>query len=306
MARTTRRWPDQVQEAGCTPLWIFAALAVSIGLWTVPTTAAEQGIDETRDWVIEHLLETLKEPPNTNKLVSLTFPLVNYYQQTHHAETGRVLGQAQTFLQSLDVSTLSCGELVDVYMGATFLASLGKDLETSELQKRLAECDRSLTSFDMASALFFYCRFTHQDPEQQVRGGITWLESIQRPDGGFGMPLGMPEYYLSSHAVFALYHCCGDPEVVRRGQEYLLSLLPLFEQMGFNDGLAESLVMLKRMNVSVPDAERLLSALQAKIRPDGGLCYMDYPGCLSDWHTTGLLLELQRTDLVGILRADTP
>jgi hypothetical protein len=74
----------------------------------------------------------------------------------------------------------------------------------------------------------------------------------------------------------------------------LLSQLPHFQQVGFIDGLIESLVMLEKMGVAVPNRKQHLSYLRSRIWPDGSLCYLDRPGCEPHWHTTGLLLELLR------------
>jgi len=274
----------------------FFVLGLSsiLALGLPPVACAAPSVDRTRSWVIDSLRDGLRHPPDMNRVSSLVYPLVTDYQQTKHPETAEVLTEVHGFLKTLRVASLDCGQLVDARLAATFLGRVGKDLDTAEVEQYLSDCAFGSQRIDLASTLFFYCRFTEKDPDERIPGGLRLLESIQRADGAFRAENGMPEYYLSSHAVYALYYCKGDPGVVRRGQQYLVSQLPYFRQAGFIDGLAESLIMLDEMGVAVPNREQYLSYLRSRIWPEGSICYLDRPGCKPHWHTTGLLLELQR------------
>ncbi len=84
----------------------------------------------------------------------------------------------------------------------------------------------------------------------------------------------------------------GNPQAIRRGQGYLLALLPYFQHIGFVDGLLESLVILNKMGVVIPDYGKRLAYIMSRTRPDGGICYIDTAGCASHWHATSLLLAL--------------
>ena len=127
-----------------------------------------------------------------------------------------------------------------------------------------------------------------------AEGKYASLEALQQADGSFGWYHGLQRYYLTSHAVFALHRCNGSPHVLRRGQVYLRNALPAMAQVGFLDGLLESLIMLRKMAVKIPDERRYSDYLRSRIKDDGSICFFDRPACRSDVHATSLLLEFLR------------
>jgi hypothetical protein len=72
----------------------------------------------------------------------------------------------------------------------------------------------------------------------------------------------------------------------------MLRHLPDMVRIGFLDGVAETLIFLRWMGVEVPGEGRYLRLLLDRVRPDGGLCFRQEPGCESHWHATSLLYEL--------------
>jgi cell division FtsZ-interacting protein ZapD len=72
------------------------------------------------------------------------------------------------------------------------------------------------------------------------------------------------------------------------------SALPRLRQAGFIDALMQSLLMLREMEVDVPEEDRYLVWLRSRIKPDGSICCFDRPGCVSDRHATSQLLEFLR------------
>jgi hypothetical protein len=143
--------------------------------------------------------------------------------------------------------------------------------------------------------LFSLCRFLSDTlPREELAQAIKSIEDLQQADGGFGSSYGLQRYYLSTHAVFALHSCEGNPNVVRRGQLYLRNGLPQLRQLGFVDGVLESLIMLRKMRVDIPEQRLYTDYVRSKIKEDGSVCFFDHPGCRSDPHATSLLLEFLR------------
>jgi hypothetical protein len=113
-------------------------------------------------------------------------------------------------------------------------------------------------------------------------------------NGSFGSGYGLSHFYISTHAVFALHACAGDPLAIQMGQDFIRSALPRLWQAGFIDALMQSLLMLREMEVDIPEEGRYLAYVRARIKPDGSICCFDRPGCVSDRHATSQLLEFFR------------
>ncbi len=257
---------------------------------------ASEPLTKARAWAIEHLRRTVQGPSETGVISGLLYALAMDYRESRHIETERLMAQVEVYIEAIETDRLSCGALVDLRLAVAFLALHRKAMRVPDLDDRLAECSLAARPLDLAGALFLYCGFTDEDHRQRFPGALESLEAIQRPDGGFGYQHGWSDYYLSSHALFALHTCRGDPQAIRRGQGYLIALLPHFQHIGFIDGLLETLVMLNKMQVVIPDYEKRRSYIMSRIRSDGGICYFDSPGCTSHWHATSLLLELLRME----------
>ena len=260
------------------------------------TGHATEPLNQARTWAIEHLRQATQRPSEAGMISALLYGLVMDYRQSRHPETQRVMAQVEVYLKAIEIKDRDCGALVDLRLAAAFLAIYGKAMPVKKLEIRLTECSPSAGPVDVASALFLYCGFTDKDHREQLPGALERLVAIQRPDGGFGFQHGWADYYLSSHALFALHLCKGDPQAIHRGQGYLIALLPYFQHIGYVDGLLESLVMLNKMGVAIPDYGKRLSYIMSRIRPDGGICHFDTPVCTSHWHATSLLLELLRME----------
>lgn len=248
--------------------------------------------DDTGRWVRTELLQSLHAPPDLNRVASLVFPLTSHYRPQADPAVDRVLDETHAFLANLDPHALDCGALADLYLLGGFLRDTGRVLDTAEAQQRLAACDRGSTLFEQINALIFYCRYTELDHEEKLPGALSRIEASQRADGSLPGDRRQPAYYVTSHALLALYYCGGEPEAIRRAQGYLLDLLPRFRERGYLDALAEGLIFLRWMEVPVPGYQGYLEYLTAHVRPDGGLCLVERPGCRSHWHASSLWLEL--------------
>lgn len=272
---------------------LVCMMLVVIAFNSVPPAIG--GVNEnTRAWVIQDLRKSLQQPPHMNRLASMLLGLVGDYQTSRYVETGRLLEDIGRFIKQLNLARLDCGQLMDLRIAGYILAMVNIHLDTEKVDVRLDGCDLQSNPFNLAVALFLSCHIRKEDPEKRFPGGLKRLESLQRRDGSFGMGFGLSNYYLSSHAVFALNECQGRQEVVRKGHQYMLNYLAYFKQIGFIDGLLENLVMLEKMAVPVPDYQSYEFYIRAKIKRDGGVCRVLFPGCITDWHATGLLLEFQR------------
>jgi len=53
----------------------------------------------------------------------------------------------------------------------------------------------------------------------------------------------------------------------------------------------ESLIMLRKMGVVIPNEKRYADYLRSRIKDNGSICFFDRPACRSDVHATSLLLE---------------
>jgi hypothetical protein len=268
--------------------WIGLLLA---GLLPV-AAAADDALPKARAWVQQALGAELRGGGDLNRIASLAFPLATDARATGDAGSRALLGALARHLAGLDVAGLDCAQLPDVVLAGGFVRDAGEAVDVAAAERRLANCQFGSAIFDTANALVFACRYAGWDPVARLPGSLSRLVAAQRADGAFVAENGRASYYLSSHAVLAVHWCGGDPAVVARGAAYLRAGLVPFRDRGFNDGLAESLIFLRWLGAEAPDRESHLAALRARIRPDGGLCFVEQPGCSSHWHATSLLLEL--------------
>ena len=168
------------------------------------------------------------------------------------------------------------------------------EFDSDALSARVQDCLASVSPYDMASALYSLCRFDAAVPRDRLVTAMASIEALQQADGSFGSGYGLNHFYTSTHAVFALHACDGDPLVIQLGQEFIRNALPRLWQAGFIDALMQSLLMLRNMGVDIPGEARYLAYLRSRIKPDGSICCFDRPGCESDAHATSQLLEFYR------------
>ena len=269
------------------------AVAANDDVWKDEMT---QAADATRKWVLDRLREALSHPADLSQIASMLYALVNDTSAAEHPHTRHTVTELDTFVRAIDVQTLDCGNLVSLRFIANFLGMAGFiGLDTAGLDRRLYDCLDDMNSFDKVCALFSLCRFpSGSAPREELLRAVKSIEALQQADGSFGPYHGLQRYYLTTHAVFALHACNATPNVVRRGQSYLLSELPGLRQAGFLDGLLESLIMLRKMGVAIANERHYTDYLRARVRRDGSICFFDRPGCRSNVPATGLLLEFLR------------
>jgi hypothetical protein len=243
----------------------------------------------TERWVAAQLSASLGPPPNLDQIASILYGLVT---PPLRAPVPALLERTAGLLRQLDPANLDCGQRVNLRFIAAFLRLGGVPMERLK-QPGAGDCSHNTTPLDLASDLYLRCRFGEPPPPQARE--LARLQGLQRPDGGFGWGSGPQQFYLSSHAVFALHACEGAQQALRRGQSYLLTQLPRMQRLGFNDGLLEALLMLREMGVAIPGEAEYLEHIRARIRADGSLCRFEHPGCRGDWHASALLLALQRS-----------
>lgn len=257
--------------------------------------AMTQARSATRKWVLDRLREALSQPPDLSQIASMLYALVNDPREAEHLPTRHTLAEIDTFVRAIDQQALDCGNLVSLRFIASFLGMAGIALDTPGLDMRLYECLQEMNNFDKSCALFSLCRFPSGSvPREKLFQAVKSIEDLQQSDGSFGHYYGLQRYYLTTHAVFALHACNATPDVVQRGQTYLRNELPGIRQAGFLDGLLESLIMLRKMGVEIPNERRYADYLRSRIRRDGSICFLDQPGCRSNAHATSLLLEFLR------------
>lgn len=276
-----------------TSAWLLA-FVLGNGMF-YPPAAAAQASEATRQWLLDHWNHALSSPPDLGLISSMLYGLVSDPEAAAQSETRQALAALQTLLGALDRQRLDCGDLVNLRFIGSFLDMNGVAFEAGALDSRLHACLDKMKPFDLASVLFSLCRFPSGGlPREKLAPAIKSIEDLQQADGGFGSSFGLQRYYLSTHAVFALHTCGGHPDVVRRGQLYLRNGLPQLRQLGFVDGVLESLIMLRKMGVEIPQQRLYTDYVRSKIKEDGSVCFFDHPGCPSDPHATSLLLEFLR------------
>ncbi len=272
---------------------ILLVLGLTVAL-VLPAGSSSAQADQqaTRQWVLEHLHAALALPLDLDRIASMIYGLVSDRWMAAQPDTRQALGKLADRVREFDPAALDCEELVNLRFIGSFINMAGIRLATGQLDRPLQVCLGTMDPFNRASALFALCRFpAHGIPADTLAPALESIEALQRRDGGFGSHPGLRRYYVSTHAVFALHTCGGNPDVVRRGQLFLRNGLPRMLQAGFIDGLLESLIMLRKMGVPIADEKHYTGYLRAKIRPDGSICYFDRPACTPDVHATSLLLE---------------
>jgi hypothetical protein len=275
----------------CTQLLLWAVM-----FCVAPGVAAE-GDDKTSSWVIHRLQgEIGEETPDLNTISSLLYPLTSSARQFQRPEVRSVLDNTASYLATLRVDSLECGQLADLKLSSGFLGRAGVALDSRGAEQRLADCNLAGSLFDSVNALIFYCRYSDEAHQKKMPGALEAVERAQLPNGSFAWENGKPWFYLTSHAVLALYYCAGDPRGIASGQQRLQELLPRFYRAGFIDGLTESLIFLHWMGIPIPDYSGYLHYLRSRRLADGGICFLERPGCQANWHATSLLLELENLE----------
>jgi hypothetical protein len=248
----------------------------------------------TRQWVLDQLNESLSPPRDLDGISSMLFGLVSDREAAERPATRRVLDKVARLAGSMEPAMLSCSDAVNLHLIAGFLNLAGMTFDSTALSRRVQDCLASVNPYDKASALYSLCRFDAAIPRERLAEAMASVEALQQPDGSFGSGYGLSHFYISTHAVFALHACAGNPLAIQMGQDFMLSALPRLWQAGFIDALMQSLLMLRDMEVDIPEEERYLVWLRSRIKPDGSICCFDRPGCVSDRHATSQLLEFFR------------
>jgi len=257
-------------------------------------TAGALESDSTRQWVLDRLNESLSPPRDLDGISSMLFGLVSDREAADRPDTRRVLGEVARMAGSVEPASLNCSDAVNLHLIAGFLNLAGIPFDSSALSGRVQGCLASVNPYDKASALYSLCRFDADVPREPLAAAMASIEALQQPDGSFGSGYGLSHFYISTHAVFALHACEGDPLAIQMGQDFMRSALPRLWQAGFIDALMQSLLMLRDMEVDIPEEDRYLAWLRSRIKPDGSICCFDRPGCVSDPHATSQLLEFFR------------
>jgi len=271
---------------------MFLAIA---GLFFVSAcTAGAVENDSTRQWVLDQLSESLAQPRDLDGISSMLFGLVSDREAAERPDTRRVLDKVARLAGSMEPAMLNCSDAVNLHLIAGFVNLAGMTFDTTALSGRVQDCLASVNPYDKASALYSLCRFEPDVPRERLAAAMASVAALQQPDGSFGSGYGLSHFYISTHAVFALHACAGDPLAIQMGQDFIRSALPRLWQAGFIDALMQSLLMLREMEANIPDAERYFAWLRSRIKPDGSICCFDRPGCVSDRHATSQLLEFLR------------
>jgi hypothetical protein len=269
-------------------------LAIAGLLFMSACTAGAVESDLTRQWVLGQLNGSLSPPRDLDGISSMLFGLVSDRKAAEQADIRQVLDEVSRLADSMESATLSCSDAVNLHLIAGFLNLAGVKFDSTALSARVQDCLGSVNPYDKASALYSLCRFDADVPRERLTAAMASIESLQQPDGSFGSGYGLSHFYTSTHAVFALHVCAGDPLAIQMGQEFMRSALPRLRQAGFIDALMQSLLMLREMKVEIPEEDRYRAWLRSQVKPDGSICCFDRPGCVSDRHATSQLLEFMR------------
>jgi hypothetical protein len=254
----------------------------------------EEAIDAARAWLVRDLEREMAADgrPDMNRVASLVFTLARNLEQSSDAQTRAALGRVRDYLAARNPGSVDCDTLSDHFMTGTFLREAGYAFDLGALPERLAHCLEQASDLALFNALILVGRYDLPTSEGYLKAAVARVESAQQPNGSFTEKDGPNDFYHTSHAVLGLYYTGGDPAVIDRGHAYMLRHLPDMVRIGFLDGLGEALIFLRWMGVEVPGERLYLRHLLDRVRPDGGLCFREQPGCESDWHATSLLYEL--------------
>jgi hypothetical protein len=271
-----------------------AFLAIAGLLFSAACTAGAVESDSTRQWVLGQLNESLSPPRDLDGISSMLFGLTSDRETVERPDTRRVLGEVAKLAGTLQPATLDCSDAVNLHLIAGFLNMAGMTFDSTALSRRVQDCLASVSPYDRGAALYSLCRFDTAVPRDRLTTAMASIEALQQADGSFGSGYGLSHFYTSTHAVFALHACAGDPLAIQMGQDFIRNALPRLWQAGFIDALLQSLLMLRKMEVEIPDEGRYLAYVRSRIKPDGSICCFDRPGCVSDRHATSQLLEFFR------------
>ena len=273
------------------PMLLRVAL-LALLLIPLPAVAADE-FERLREWFHYTLSKEIdKENPNLNLFASFSLPLANDALQNRNPISLELARQMRHQVVSIDRTSMSCGELADLFLISGFLSRIGEGFEIDGVRERVKACIKTESSFDLANTLIFFCGHAKLDHQSAVPGGLERLMKAQQPDGSFVIEDGSPHYYLTSHALLAMHYCKGDPAAIAKTQQLLTRLLPDFQKIEFLDGLAESLIFLRWSGAAVANEKILTIWMKTKIRPDGGVCFRNKPGCEPHWHPASLMMEL--------------
>lgn len=255
--------------------------------------------NKTRIWLINSLHQELHGELDMNKISGIVFSLATDYRVEKHPDVLNILMDVASRFKKLKVEELNCGKLVDYYITLSFISKAGIKIDPPKTNSLIEKCIANAAPNERTLWSFYCCRFAEKGICGHMRDSLDSLESLQLPDGSFSSKIGEYKYYLTSHAILALYYCNSNRDAVKRGQEYLLGQMDKFKNNGFIDELAESLIFLKWMKVDIPGYEKHLEYINSKVKDDGSICATDISSCPSNWHTTSLLFELQHGDSGG-------
>ncbi|MBN1364365.1 MAG: hypothetical protein JW976_06125 [Syntrophaceae bacterium] len=228
-----------------------------------------------------------------NKVSGIVFSLATDYRIEKRHDVLNILMDTASRFKKIKIEELSCDKLVDYFITLSFISKAGIKIDPLKNNSLIEKCITKATSNEKTLWSFYCCRFAEKGICGHISDSLDLLESLQLPDGSFSSKKGEYKYYLTSHAILALYFCNGNQDAVKRGQEYLLGQMGKLKSNGFIDELAESLIFLKWMKVDISGYEEYLEYINSKVKDDGSICATDISSCVSNWHTTSLLFELQ-------------
>ena len=274
------------------------ALCFVVCILSVWRASAGEGVTP-RDFVTQDLLTHLANDPvlDWNRIASLSFPLAMRVRRGEWDADRRPLSTVARLLKNVEIESLSCSDTINAALTTGFLADAGVTTAPQEIQSRLAHCQDDSSPFETVNTLLFRCRYEDRIAKdaQGIRTAVARIGALQQTDGSFTFPslTFLETYYFTSHVLIALYACGMSSMAVWRVQECLQKTLSLFRQAGFLDGLAESLIFLAWTTASPSTWKAHVAFLRARVQSDGGICFVDRPHCLSHWHTTALLTEIE-------------
>lgn len=263
-----------------------------IALLNMPVMASEERAS-LRQWVHSRLTTEIAAPhPDLNLISSFSMPLVTDILTTSHPGSRKIVLRLSHLLKEWGRRQWQCGDLVDLHLVNGFLRRVNAGVDLSASDQQLRACNATEDLLDVANLLVFYCGFSHRHEQEFIHAGLRRLLKAQRQDGAFVRENGKPGYYLTSHALLALYFCDADRDVVNSSRERIQALLPVFLRQGFVDGVAETLIFLRWTGAPADGEREYLEWLRSLVASDGGVCYYYHPSCKPHWHTVSLMMQL--------------